>query len=42
MGKGVGSFKEIFPPTIASIENTHKLKKIINRNILKAVFTGFP
>ena len=42
MGKGVGSFKEIFPPTIALIENAHKLKKIINRNILIAIFTDFP
>lgn len=42
MGKGVGSFKEIFPPTIALIEKTHRPKKNINRKVLIAVFTGFP
>ena len=42
IGKGVGSFKETFPPTIALIENTQKLKKIINTNIFLAVVTGFP
>ena len=42
IGKGVGSFKETFPPTIALIENTHKPKKIINTNIFLAVVTGFP
>tara|TARA_B100000900_G_scaffold377364_1_gene360755 strand:+ start:957 stop:1136 length:180 start_codon:yes stop_codon:yes gene_type:complete len=42
LGKGVGSFKETFPPTIALIENTDKPKNIINMNILLAVVTGFP